>query len=140
MCPGGSARTPRRSEITPPGGKSRPILWSALIGLPGWIVVALVFWQALKQPTELVFSLLVWIGCFVVVGLATLGWSRYARRPGVHSRKIAASGRNQRTPSETLIQDEDALGRSIELDPKASKARVVRVKIERETKVLRKSR
>lgn len=129
--------TPRHGEILPPGATRRPRLWLVIVGVPGWAVVAFVFWKALEQPSEFIFPLAVWIGCLLVVGLGTLVWSRYARRAKVVARKRAATGRGEGRSIEELLLTEDALGREIRLEEGASEARVVMVRVEGTTKSLR---
>ena len=126
--------TPRSGEILPPGASRRGVLWSALIGLPGWAIIVFVFWKALAQPDQLLFSLALWLGCLLVVGLGTLAWSRYTHRARVEARKVRESGRDENTPRNELFQTRDALGRMIEVDPGASTAQVVTVRIDGEVK------
>ena len=135
----GKARlpTPRGGEILPPGASRRRVLWSALIGLPGWALVAFVFWEALKEPTELALPLALWVGFLVLAGLAAFAWSRYARRAAPVERKRAATGRAEGDPVRGPLQTMDALGRKIEVDPGASRARVIVVQVDGETKTVR---
>lgn len=129
--------SPRGGEIVPPGASRRRILWSALVGLPGWLVVGVVFWEALKQPTDLVLPLALWIGFLVLAGLTAFGWARYAKRPSVVERKRAASGRDAAVADGELFQTRDALGQEIQVDPGASAARVLMVRVEDGTKTIR---
>ncbi len=131
--------TPRGGEILPPGASRPRLLWSALIGLPGWAVVAFVFWEALKEPTELVLPLALWVGFLALAGLSAFAWSRYARRPGVVERKRTATGRDERDLVRGPLQTMDALGRKIEVDSGASTARVIVVQVDGETKTVRES-
>ena len=134
---GGALPDPRKGEIIPPGAARRSLLWYLLVGIPGWAVVGFVFWEALKQPSQLIFSLLLWIGCLLLIGLATFAWSRYVRGARVVARKRRASGRDEPAPYRALFQATDALGKEIEVDPAARTARVVTVRLEGETKSLK---
>lgn len=129
--------SPRGGEIMPPGASRRRVLWSAIVGLPGWGVVAFVFWEALKQPSEMFIPLTLWIVMILLATLATLGWSRYSKRPGVVQRKRVATGREAGDPVKELVQTRDALGRDIEVDPSASTARVIVVRVQGDTKTVR---
>ena len=126
----------RGGEILPPGASRRRVIWSALVGLPGWAAVGFVFWEALKQPAELVFPLALWIGFLALAALTGLAWTRYAKRPAVVERKRAATGREAGGPVREPFQVRDALGREIRVDSGASTARVVVVRVEGETKTV----
>lgn len=129
--------TPRGGELLPPGASRRGVLWLALIGLPGWAIVVVVFWKALAQPDQLIFSLVVWLAILIVVGLATLAWSRYTQRVRVRARKVRQSGRDETTPSWELLLTKDALGREIRMESEAPTAQVVTVMIDGEVKTFR---
>jgi hypothetical protein len=109
----------------------------ALIGLPGWAIVVVVFWKALAQPDQLIFSLVVWLAILIVVGLATLAWSRYTELVRVRARKVRQSGRDETTPLWELLLTKDALGREIRMEPEAPTAQVVTVMIDGEVKTFR---
>jgi len=129
--------TPRGGELLPPGASRRGVLWLALIGLPGWAIVVVVFWKALAQPDQLIFSLVVWLAILIVVGLATLAWSRYTELVRVRARKVRQSGRDETTPLWELLLTKDALGREIRMEPEAPTAQVVTVMIDGEVKTFR---
>ena len=132
----GRLSTPRGGGILPPGASRPRVIWSALVGLPGWAAVGFVFWEALKQPAELVFPLALWIGFLALAALTGLAWTRYAKRPAVVERKRAATGREAGGPIREPFQVRDALGREIRVDSGASTARVVVVRVEGETKTV----
>lgn len=126
--------TPRGGEILPPGSSRHSVLWSVLVGLPGWAIIVFVFWKALAQPDQLVFSLAVWVASLVVIGLATLAWSRYTQLARVRAEKVRQSGRDETTALWELFQEKDALGREIRLEAGASTAQVVTVTVDCEVK------
>lgn len=136
---GGQLPSPRGGEIVPPGASRRRILWSALVGLPGWAVVVFILWKALKQPTELVLPLSLWVGLLVLLGLIALSWACYAKRPSVVERKRVAAGREVGVLDGELLRRKDALGRELKVDPGASTARVLVVRVEGGTKTVRES-
>lgn len=126
--------TPRGGELLPPGASRRSVLWSALVGLPGWMIIVFVFWKALAQPDQLVFSLLLWLASLVAIGLATLAWSRYTQLARVRAEKVRQSGRDETIALWELFQEKDALGREIRLEAGVSTAQVVTVTVDSEVK------